>query len=101
MTTTPLPPLPPVEKEWCEDSHMYVQPVVPKYGSYEMQAYATQARADPEAENKRLREALHRIDSVAVFLPTFDVLHEGGIEAVTQNIVEAISKAVAALEKQP
>lgn len=58
MTTTPLPPLPPVEKEWCEDSCMYVQPVVPKYGSYEMRAYATQARADLEAEVKRLREAL-------------------------------------------
>ena len=57
-----------------------------------------QARADLEAENQRLREALHRIDSIAVFLPAFEVLHEGGIEAVTQNIVEAIKATCTALE---
>lgn len=34
--------------------------------------------------------ALQRIDSVAVLLPTFEVRHEGGIEAFTQNIVDAI-----------
>lgn len=71
------------------------------YTADQMQTYAQHARADLEAENQRLREALHRIDSVAVFLPAFEVLHEGGIEAVTQNIVKAISEAVSALEKQP
>ena len=64
MTTPPLPPLPPVEKEWCEDSHMYVQPVVPKYGSYEMREYAHQSRADLEAENQRL---LDTIDAIYIY----------------------------------
>ena len=95
MTTTPLPPL---------DTHCFDEDTTVDVWSYSaplVEQIVKQARADLEAENKRLREALHRIDSVAVFLPTFDVLHEGGIEAVTQNIVEAISEAVSALEKQP
>ncbi len=106
MTTTPLPPFPKpdiwshVVTVWRDGVECQIDQG-PRFTSDQMQAYARQARADLEAENKRLREALHRIDSVAVFLPTFDVLHEGGIEAVTQNIVKAISEAVSALEKQP
>lgn len=46
--------------------------------------------------------ALHEIDSVAVMLPTFGVKHEGGIEAFTKNIVEAIQAASRALaQPQP
>lgn len=41
--------------------------------------------------------ALQEIDSAAVFLPTFKVKHEGDIEAVTRNIVEAIQ----AISQQP
>lgn len=41
--------------------------------------------------------ALQEIDSAAVFLPTFQVKHEGGIEAFTRNIVEAIQ----AVSQQP
>ena len=37
-----------------------------------------------------LRGALHRIDTVAVGLPTFEVRHEGGLDAFVQNIVDAI-----------
>jgi hypothetical protein len=40
-----------------------------------------------------LWNAVSRIDTVATMLPTFEVTHEGGIEAVTQNIVEAINRA--------
>lgn len=48
--------------------------------------------------------ALHEIDSAAVFLPTFKVNHEGGLEAFTKNIVEAIQAAAIAtqpLEQKP
>jgi hypothetical protein len=47
MTTTPLPPLPRI----TEDPFRY-------YTADQMQAHATAARADLEAENARLREAL-------------------------------------------
>ena len=44
-----------------------------------------------------LHNALQRIDTAAVGLPTFEVRHEGGLDAVTQNIVDAIT----ALHTQP
>ena len=37
-----------------------------------------------------LRNALQRIDTAAVGLPTFEIRHEGGLDAVVQNIVDAI-----------
>jgi len=37
-----------------------------------------------------LHNALQRIDTAAVGLPTFEVRHEGGLDAVVQNIVDAI-----------
>ena len=37
-----------------------------------------------------LHNALQRIDTAAVGLPTFQVRHEGGLDAVVQNIVDAI-----------
>lgn len=40
-----------------------------------------------------LWNALQRIETVSAFLPTMEVRHEGGIEAVTKNIVEAIAAA--------
>lgn len=41
--------------------------------------------------------ALQNIDTWAVMLPTFEVIHEGEVEAATLNIVEAIKKATARL----
>ena len=47
--------------------------------------------AQPAQESlEDLRGALHRIDTVAVGLPTFEVRHEGGLDAFVQNIVDAI-----------
>lgn len=62
MTTTPLPPLPYAEHGLCffdEGGAHHCDK--DGYTADQMQAYATQARADLEAENKRLREALDRI----------------------------------------
>lgn len=39
-----------------------------------------------------LVNALHAIDTAAVFLPGFKVAHEGGIGAVVANIIEAINR---------
>lgn len=41
--------------------------------------------------------ALQQIDSVAAMLPTYTVDHDGGIEAFTQNIVDAIAAVQQAL----
>ena len=38
-----------------------------------------------------LFNALQRIETAAVFLPSFKITHEGGLEAVVQNIVDAIA----------
>lgn len=52
---------------------------------------AARALAQPAQESlEDLRGALHRIDTVAVGLPTFEVRHEGGLDAFVQNIVDAI-----------
>ena len=58
MTTTPLPPLPPEDFIWFDPEYGDM-PVA--HSSTAMQAYAQQARADLEAENKRLREALEGV----------------------------------------
>ena len=63
MTTTPLPPLPEPEGTWWS-CNTHGQDGLLDTGDYtadQMQAYATQARADLEAENARLREALEAI----------------------------------------
>lgn len=54
MTTTPLPQMP----------EPYQEALTPfwAYTADQMQAYAQQARADLEAENQRLREALERAE---------------------------------------
>lgn len=39
-----------------------------------------------------LVNALHAIDTAAVFLPGFKVTHEGGLGAVVANIIEAINR---------
>lgn len=60
MTTTPLPPLPEPEGTWWS-CNTHGQDGLLDTGDYtadQMQAYATAARADLEAENARLREAL-------------------------------------------
>ena len=78
MTTTPLPPLPKARfLEWGK-------PATPAYTAAEMQAYATAARADLEAENADLRRKLEEA------------------RALLQGIVEtAADMARTALEKQP
>ena len=82
MTTTPLPPLPETR-------------VIGYYTSVQMQAYATQARADLEAENMRLREALREIAD--------DYADRFDLESPSTNpgIKYVIKQARAALEKQP
>lgn len=61
--------------------------------------------AEPVADERdsydSIWNALQEIDSAAVMLPTFEVRYEGGIEAFTKNIVEAIHAARAALASQP
>jgi len=47
-----------------------------------------------------LFNALQRIETAAVFLPSFKITHEGGLEAVVQNIVDAIA-ALAQPEQEP
>lgn len=39
-----------------------------------------------------LFNALQRIDTAAVALPSFEIRHEGGLDAVVRNIVEAIER---------
>lgn len=65
MTTTPLPSLPKTPYllyyQWPDDEYGFNGSEVVDCDAYtadQMQAYATQARADLEAENQRLREAL-------------------------------------------
>lgn len=54
---------------------------------------ATQPTASPEQDSyDSIWNALHRIDSAAAMLPTYTVDHDGGIEAFTQNIVDAITR---------
>ena len=63
-------------------------------------ALAEQPAQQQQQEQKYLEDlhnALQRIDTAAVGLPTFEVRHEGGLDAVTQNIVDAIT----ALHTQP
>jgi len=45
---------------------------------------------EPVESWEELHNALQRIDTAAVGLPTFEVHHEGGLDAVVQNIVDAI-----------
>lgn len=42
------------------------------------------------AEVELLHECLCKISTAAAFLPSFGIHHEGGIEAATQNIVDAL-----------
>lgn len=48
-----------------------------------------------------LWNAIQRIETCAVSLPTFKVTHEGGLSAVVQNIVDAIAAAAALQPAQP
>jgi hypothetical protein len=49
-----------------------------------------QLAQEPVETWEDLHNALQRIDTAAVGLPTFEVRHEGGLDAVVQNIVDAI-----------
>lgn len=86
MTTTPLPPLPRI----TEDPFRY-------YTADQMQAYAQQARADLEAENKRLREAL--VAGLAHLVAAHSLLERGGKKAaasaaVFQIMLDDLAKAI-------
>ena len=65
MTTTPLPPTPKpdiwshVVTVWRDGVECQIDQG-PRFTTEHMQAYATQARADLEAENQRLREAIQK-----------------------------------------
>jgi hypothetical protein len=51
-----------------------------------------QAEQEPVGDSYAdLFNALQRIETAAVFLPSFKITHEGGLEAVVQNIVDAIA----------
>lgn len=56
-------------------------------------APGSEAPSDTAETYAELFNALQRIDTAAVSLPGFSVRHEGGIDAFTQNIVDAISLA--------
>lgn len=71
MTTTPLPPLPKTPYllyyQWPDDEYGFNGSEVVDCDAYtadQMQAYASQARADLEAENKRL---LDTIDAIYIY----------------------------------
>lgn len=54
---------------------------------------AIAAREQEGAESyESIWNALQRIDSAAAMLPTYSVRHEGGIEAFTQNIIDALTQ---------
>lgn len=53
----------------------------------------------PKGESyEDLWNALQAIDTAAVRLPGFEVIHEGGLDAVTKNIVEAMERLAAQQE---
>ena len=70
-----------------------------QYAAYQalQEALAEQPAQQEQESWEDLHNALQRIDTAAVGLPTFEVRHEGGLDAVTQNIVDAIT----ALHVQP
>jgi hypothetical protein len=64
----------------------------------DLKHYARALRAALEQEQEPVGDsyadlfnALQRIETAAVFLPSFKITHEGGLEAVVQNIVDAIA----------
>lgn len=90
MTTTPLPPIPAhlIRRIRACESEARAQLVL----EHVMQAYATAARADLEAENKRLREALTDIGQYT---------GEGPLSTPWRDIVKACGeKARADLENR-
>lgn len=45
----------------------------------------------PQVETwEELHDALHAIDTAASMLPSYEVKHEGGLDAFVQNIIDAI-----------
>lgn len=62
-------------------------------------ALASKQEVQPDSYES-IWNALQRIDTVAAMLPTYTVDHEGGIEAFTQNIVDAIQRLASKQEAQ-
>lgn len=85
MTTTPLPRMPACKFKDMQYQRRYIGDV---YTRDQMQAYALAARADLEAENKRLREALKQ----AVNNP---------YRSETESYERVMDEARAALENKP
>jgi hypothetical protein len=68
----------------------------PQSLKWKIPLYTHPPRREPEQEPvgdsyADLFNALQRIETAAVFLPSFKITHEGGLEAVVQNIVDAIA----------
>ena len=82
MTATPLPRMPVCKHKDVQHQRRYIGDV---YTKEQMQAYATQARADLEAEVQRLSEALIALTS----------------QTNSTELAKALDTARAALEKQP
>ena len=89
MTTTPLPPQPkPAFKlKWHRESARYTvsEPAVNDtwcFTSWQLAEYAQEARADLEAENKRLREALSEV------VGCFEAAESEGLQAALENTAE-------------
>lgn len=80
MTTTPLPPLPKARfLEWGK-------PATPAYTAAEMQAYATAARADLEAENANLRFELQSARDINLAVVN---RQQAEIEALKKKLAQA------------
>ena len=94
MSTTPLPPLPVTEHNHPEHAWRWTPTEIRWMDARDAQwqAYATAARADLEAENARLREALNDIA---------EYTGEGPLSTPWRDIVKACGeKARAALENR-
>jgi hypothetical protein len=67
---------------------------------YRVHVHQTKVVGDaPHAEtHMQLKASLDRINTAVAALPTFAIIHEGGIEAATQNVVDSILAAARKLE---
>ena len=111
MTATPLPPLPDHAGRVTPSGvftfvGLSLMGGGKVYTAAQMQAYATQARADLEAENARLREALKSLAEAAPTSLRCEDFHHpardrhgiGGHCGPKARYVTALNSAIAALE---
>jgi Flp pilus assembly protein TadG len=87
--------------EALEGTHMDGESQVIAKAINALRAALAQEEQEPVGDSYAdLFNALQRIETAAVFLPSFKITHEGGLEAVVQNIVDAIA-ALAQEEQEP